>query len=42
MEKLKVMNSTTGLRPCMAAPTPMPVNPASVMGVSRTLWGPYF
>src|SRR5271169_3442567 len=28
------MMSTTGRRPVMAAPTPMPVNPASEMGVS--------
>ena len=36
MAKLKVMNSTMGLSPPMAAPTPMPANPASVMGVSIT------
>src|SRR5579863_3711546 len=34
------MISTTGRRPVMAAPTPIPVNPASEMGVSRTRSGP--
>src|SRR5579872_1921358 len=34
------MMSTTGRRPVMAAPTPMPVNPASEMGVSSTRSGP--
>jgi hypothetical protein len=42
MEKLKVMNSTMGTRPDMAAPTPMPVKPASVMGVSTTRSRPNF
>ena len=42
MEKLNVMNSTTGLSPWKAAPTPNPVNPSSVMGVSNTLLSPYF
>lgn len=42
MAKLKVMNSTMGLRPAMAEPTPKPAKPASVMGVSRTRWGPNF
>src|ERR1700722_14864882 len=34
------MMSTTGLRPVMAAPTPMPVNPGSEMGVSITRFLP--
>eukprot|EP00959_Pyramimonas_sp_CCMP1952_P252222 5270071-Pyramimonas_sp.AAC.1 len=42
MAKLKVMNSTMGLSPAKAEPTPMPVNPASVMGVSYTRAGPNF
>jgi hypothetical protein len=36
IEKLKVMNSQIGLRPAYAAPVQIPVNPASVMGVSTT------
>ena len=40
--KLKVMNSMMGTVPAMAAPTPIPAKPASVMGVSHTLVGPYF
>ena len=40
MAKLKVMNSTIGRRPFMAAPTPMPVNPCSVIGVSITRRAP--
>ena len=40
--KLNVMNSHTGRRPANAAPTAMPVNPASVIGVSLTRSGPYF
>jgi hypothetical protein len=40
MEKLKVMNSTMGLRPMKADPHARPANPASVMGVSRTRVGP--
>lgn len=42
MEKLKVMNSTTGLRFLYAAPTAKPVKPISVIGVSMTLSAPYF
>ena len=38
--KLKVMNSTIGRKPASAAPTPIPQNPASLMGVSRTLFSP--
>ena len=30
-----------GLKPAAEAPTPIPVNPASVMGVSITLSPPY-
>ena len=33
-------NSTTGRRPVSAAPTAMPMNPASEMGVSHTRSGP--
>jgi hypothetical protein len=40
MEKLKVMNSQMGLSPARAAPTAIPVNPISVMGVSMTLFSP--
>jgi hypothetical protein len=40
MEKLKVMNSTIGRRPDIAAPTAMPVKPCSVMGMSTTRFGP--
>src|ERR671910_950592 len=40
MAKLKVMNSTIGLRPVKAAPTPRPANPCSVIGVSTTRRGP--
>ena len=40
--KLNVMNSHTGRRPANAAPTAMPVKPASVMGVSLTRSAPYF
>ncbi len=36
MAKLKVMNSTIGFRPAMAAPTPTPAKPCSVIGVSMT------
>src|SRR5450631_4209352 len=32
-EKLQVMNSTTGLKPYMAAPTPNPEKPFSLIGV---------
>ncbi len=38
--KLKVMNSTIGLSPAMAAPTPRPAKPCSVMGVSTTRLSP--
>ena len=41
-EKLKVIHSTIGRRPAMAAPMPMPVNPSSEIGVSMTRSGPYF
>jgi hypothetical protein len=41
MEKLKVMNSMMGLKPYIAAPTPTPVNPVSVMGVSIIRLGPH-
>src|SRR5579863_1236112 len=34
------MISTTGRSPVIAAPTPMPVNPASEIGVSITRWAP--
>ena len=34
MEKLKVMNSRTGLRLLKAAPTASPEKPISVIGVS--------
>src|ERR1700680_3995222 len=34
------MMSTTGRRPVIAAPTPIPVKPASEMGVSSTRSGP--
>ena len=40
MEKLKVIISTIGRSPDMAAPTPSPVKPSSVMGVSSTRMGP--
>jgi hypothetical protein len=40
MAKLKVMNSTMGLRPAKAAPTARPVKPCSVIGVSITRFGP--
>ena len=38
--KFHVMNSTTGRRPAMAAPTPIPAKPSSAMGVSTTRVGP--
>jgi hypothetical protein len=38
--KLKVMNSMTGRSPTMAAPTPSPAKPSSVMGVSTTRFSP--
>jgi len=40
MAKFQVMNSTTGRKPFMAAPTPMPAKPSSAIGVSITLLGP--
>ena len=42
IEKLKVINSQTGLRPFMAAPTAKPAKPISVIGVSMTRLSPYF
>ena len=42
MEKLQVINSTTGRRPCMAAPTPNPAKPDSLIGVSITRFEPNF
>jgi hypothetical protein len=41
IEKFHVMNSTIGLSPYKPAPTPIPVKPASEMGVSQILFGPY-
>ncbi len=41
-EKLKVIHSTMGRRPTIAAPMPMPVKPSSEIGVSITRSGPYF
>ena len=38
--KLMVMISTTGRSPSIAAPTPAPTKPSSLMGVSRTRSGP--
>ena len=38
--KFHVMNSITGRSPSIAAPTPMPANPSSAMGVSTTRVGP--
>ena len=40
MAKLKVMNSTIGFKPDIAAPTPMPAKPCSVIGVSITRRAP--
>ena len=40
MAKLKVMNSTIGFSPPKAAPTPRPVKPCSVIGVSMTRFSP--
>ena len=40
-EKLNVMNSTIGRKPESAEPTAKPVKPASVIGVSMTLFSPY-
>ena len=39
-EKLNVMNSMMGLKPFMAAPTPIPANPNSAIGVSIILLSP--
>ena len=39
-EKLIVISSTTGRRPVMAAPTPMPTIVFSEIGVSRTRFSP--
>ena len=39
-EKLIVMSSTTGLRPVIAAPTPIPTMVFSEIGVSRTRFSP--
>ena len=41
-EKLKVMNSMIGRSPTIAAPTPMPAKPSSVIGVSTTRISPNF
>ena len=38
--KFQVMNSITGRSPTIAAPTPTPANPSSVIGVSTTRMGP--
>ena len=40
MEKLKVIISTTGRRPSMAAPTPTPEKPDSQIGVSTMRFSP--
>ena len=42
IEKLNVMNSTIGFKLPNAAPTPIPVKPCSVIGVSITLLSPNF
>ena len=39
-EKLKVMNSMIGRSPTIAAPTPMPAKPFSLIGVSMIRFGP--
>ena len=39
-EKLIVISSTTGRRPIIAAPTPMPTIVFSEIGVSRTRFSP--
>ena len=36
------MPSTMGRSPVIAAPTPMPMNPFSQMGVSSSRMSPYF
>ena len=38
--KFQVMNSMMGTSPAMAAPTPTPAKPSSVIGVSTTRIGP--
>ena len=40
MAKFQVMNSTIGLSPANAAPTPSPAKPCSVIGVSITRLAP--
>ena len=40
MAKFQVMNSTIGFRPAIAAPTPRPAKPYSVIGVSMTRLAP--
>jgi hypothetical protein len=40
IEKLKVMNSMMGRSPAIAAPTPRPAKPSSVMGESMTRRSP--
>ena len=39
-QKLKVINSMIGRNPFIAAPTPIPANPPSEIGVSIILSGP--
>ena len=38
--KFHVMNSMTGRNPPIAAPTPIPANPSSAIGVSTIRLGP--
>ncbi len=40
MAKFQVMNSMTGRIPVIAAPTPRPAKPSSVIGVSTTRISP--
>ena len=40
MAKFQVMNSTIGRSPAIAAPTPRPAKPYSVIGVSMTRLAP--
>ena len=40
MEKFHVINSIIGLKPISPAPTPIPVKPVSVIGVSMILSPP--
>jgi len=42
MEKLNVINSIIGRRPYKAAPTPIPVKPISLIGVSQIRLSPNF